>query len=114
MKLITSEQRKQLLANGARLNTDPAFDPVPVVKLYALASPATWLLIALCPRNPDIAYGLCDLGCDCPEIGGVSIAELAALKFGPAPRVERDKYFKATAPLSVYAAKARTAGRIVD
>ena len=114
MKLITKEQRKQMLDNGCLRMTDPRFDPVPVVKLYALFSDATWLLSSISPLNPDMAFGLCDLGMGEPEIGWVALSELAKLKIlGCCPQVEREKFFKGKAPLSVYAEKAYKSGRIV-
>lgn len=113
MKLITCKQRQQLLANAARRITDPSFDPFPVVKLYTIFVRWTWLLTYLDPNDPDLAYGLCDLGAGCPEIGWVSLAELAAMRMGPCPIVERDKLFKAVAPLGVYAEAAYAAGEIV-
>jgi len=35
---------------------------------------ATWLLTELDSEDPDIAFGLCDLGMQCPELGSVRIS----------------------------------------
>lgn len=60
--LITSEQRTLMLANGARSAAGEEIDPFPVVKLFTPDGGATWLLTELDPDDPDIAFGLCDLG----------------------------------------------------
>lgn len=111
--LITVTQRQQLLANGATFDTDEGYDPYPVVKLFTPDGRATWLLTHIEPECPDIAFGLCDLGMDCPEMGSVSLSEIAALRGRLGLPVERDLHFVATKPLSAYARDARRAGTIV-
>ena len=113
MTLITSTDRKKLLANRAKRTLDPKFDPKPVVHLSALFVPWTWLLVELDPRNEDLALGLCDLGAGHPEYGTVSVSELENFKMGPMPIVERIPDFKARAPLSAYFRDAKIAGKIV-
>lgn len=63
---ITDDQRTVLLANGRRALEEEGFDPVPVVTPDA---GATWLLTEIDPDGPDHAFGLCDLGLGCPELG---------------------------------------------
>ncbi len=113
MKLITSKDQKQLLANQARRKAEPEFDPNPVVHLYTIYANCDWLLTELDPQDPDIATGLCYLEGGYPEFGSVSLSELAALRVLGVPRVERDRLFKPKAPISVYIGKASEAGRIV-
>ena len=112
-RLITGAQRAQLLANGATFDTDEAYDPFPVVKLFTPDAGATWLLTHIEPDSPDIAVGLCDLGVGCPEIGSVSLSEIAALRGRLGLPVERDRHFVARKPLSDYAEDARRAGAII-
>jgi hypothetical protein len=105
MKLLTKVLRAKLEANGA----NPDKDYAPVVKFFG-GGACTWLLSEL---DGDIAFGLCDLGFGCPELGYVSLSELASLKFPPfGLPVERDLHFKGDKPLSEYANEARAAGRI--
>ena len=111
--LFTSEQREALLANGERSAAGDEIDPVPVVKLFLPGSGATWLLTEIMPHEPDIAFGLCDLGMGCPELGYVSLGELASVRSKLHLAVERDIAFKGDRPLSAYAAEAHRAGRIV-
>jgi hypothetical protein len=66
-KLITDEQRVQLLANGCRSNETDGFDPQPVVKLFTSEAGATWLLSEIDPEGEDRAFGLCDLGLAVPS-----------------------------------------------
>jgi hypothetical protein len=42
------------------------------------------MLTELGSGNPDIAFGLCDLGMVCPELGSVSINEIEFLRGGSA------------------------------
>jgi hypothetical protein len=115
MKLFTAKQRAKLLANGAHNNArrPDTTDFPPVVKLFYPVGAATWLLSEIDPEDPDIAFGLCDLGFGSPEMGSVSIRELEDFKGRMGLRVERDLYFEARHTLSEYADAARLAGRIV-
>ena len=110
--LITGAQRTQLLANGLRSARGECIDPPPVAKLFVPDAAATWLLTELDPKFPDQAFGLCDFGLGSPELGWVSLPELAKVRGRFGLRVERDKAFVANRPLSAYAEEARMAGRI--
>ncbi|WP_439607015.1 DUF2958 domain-containing protein [Hydrogenophaga sp.] len=111
--LITDDQRTMLLANGRQALEEAGFDPAPVVKLFTPDADATWLLTEIDPDEPDHAFGLCDLGLGCPELGWLSLAEVAAVRGPLGLPVERDLYFRAEKRLSGYAREARLAGRIV-
>lgn len=112
-KLITDEQRVQLQANGQRSIEQQDFDPAPVVKLFTPDAGATWLLSEIDPEDEDRAFGLCDLGLGCPELGYVSLEELASVRERLGLPVERDLHFQGDKRLSAYAREARLAGRIV-
>ena len=86
MKLLTKSIREQLLRNG-RIPLTPLTkqgeadaDFLPVVKLFTPDAACTWLLTELDPEDPDIAFGLCDLGMGCPELGSVRISELESVR----------------------------------
>ena len=111
--LITDEQRIVLLANGRESLENPDFDPAPVVKLFTPDAGATWLLTEIDPDDHDHAFGLCDLGLGEPEIGWVSLGELATVRGRLGLPIERDLSFRAEKRLSAYARDARLAGRIV-
>lgn len=113
MMLITSEQRELLLANGRSSRTQDDFNPLPVVKLFTPDAGATWLLTEIDPDNPTIAFGLCDLGLGSPELGSVSLVEVASLRGPLGLPVERDLHFRAIQSISAYAEEARRVGRIV-
>ncbi|WP_106754589.1 DUF2958 domain-containing protein [Pannonibacter carbonis] len=112
MKLILAHHRQQMLANGRRSAEAPT-DPLPVVKLFTPDANATWLLTELDPEDPDVAFGLCDLGLGYPELGRVYLPELASVRGRLGLPVERDLHFTADKPLSAYWEAARAAGRIV-
>ena len=119
MKLLTDLQQKHLKING-RMNAEQmeengeTLNFCPVVKLFAPWGAATWLLTELDPEDEDIAFGLCDLGMGCPELGSVRLSELASVR-GPAGlRIERDRHFQSTNWLWVYHRAATAAGHITD
>ncbi|MFB9984939.1 DUF2958 domain-containing protein [Mesorhizobium kowhaii] len=116
MQILTQDLREKLLANGRQQQplrgTGSEIDFVPVVKLFTPDAGATWLLTEIDPDDPDIAFGLCDLGLGCPEIGSVSLTELASVRGRLGLPVERDRHFKANKPLSAYASDAHRLGRI--
>ncbi|MBN9244287.1 MAG: DUF2958 domain-containing protein [Mesorhizobium sp.] len=83
----------------------------PVIKIFDPAGGATWLLSELAPN--EIAFGLCDLGHGCPELGYVSVHELAAQRNRLDLLLEIDRHFRPTKTLSEYADDARRHRRIV-
>ncbi len=114
MELMTTEQRKTLLANGYRMaEEDISVSVWPVVKLFTPDSSATWLLAWLDPEDEDVAWGCCDLGLGHPEIGPVRLSEIAAVRGPLGLPVERDFYFEAEMSLSDYASLARARGALV-
>lgn len=116
-KLLTEEIREQLLRNGQlRQQLDEQgeaeADFLPVVKLFTPDAGCTWLLTELDPEDNDIAFGLCDLGVGCPELGSVRISEIESVRGRLGLPAERDRFFNATKTLSAYAAEADKAGGI--
>ncbi|MCG7629054.1 DUF2958 domain-containing protein [Epibacterium sp. MM17-32] len=114
MKLITKELKRQLLKNGAAAADGiDTSDCQPVLKIFCPWGAATWLFSEMDPENPDILFGLCDLGHGTPELGGVSLSELESVS-GPAGlKLERDRWFSPDKTLSEYADEARAKGRLV-
>ena len=116
MELLTQEIREQLLANGRQQQplrgTAGEIDFPPFVKLFTPDGAATWLLTEIDPDEPDLAFGLCDLGLGFPELGPVSLAELGAVRGRLGLLVERDLQFRATMTLSAYAEDASRRGHI--
>lgn len=104
MLLLTKAQRQQLLTNGATRG-----DHIPVVKLFTPDGQATWLLSEIDPEDGDTAFGLCDLGMGFPEMGYVSLSELASVRGPWGLPIERDRHFTGRYPLSVYADAASSA-----
>lgn len=114
MELMTQAQRAQLLSNGQKSHeSEGGIDHAPVVKLFTPDGACTWLLSELDPNDPDLAFGLCDLGMGCPEMGYVLLSELASVRGRLGLPIERDLHFTATKPLTAYADAARAAGCIV-
>ena len=119
MKLLTKSITEALLRNGrirAALEEDgrAEADFIPVVKLFTPDAGCTWLLTELDPDEPDIAFGLADLGMGCPELGSVRISELESVRGRLGLPVERDRYFAPMHTLSVYARAAWNAAAITE
>ena len=110
---FTQTIRQKLLANGARSAAGEVLDPIPVVKLFTPDANATWLLTEIDPNNPDIAFGLCDLGLGFPELGSVSLSEIRNLRGPLGLAVERDIFYSESRTLRVIARMAREVGAIV-
>ena len=107
--LLSVSDHVALLVNAL----DDTGDHPPVLKLFTPDAGATWLISEVDPDDPDRLFGLCDLGVGNPELGYVSLAEIAALRGPLGLPVERDLYFVADRPLSAYADDAQAMGRIV-
>ena len=117
MKLLTIEIRDQLLRNGRLIRqfldeNIAELDFFPVVKLFTPDANCTWLLTELDPDEPDIAFGLCDLGLGCPELGIVRISELESVRGKLGLPVERDLHFVAQKTLCEYGDEARERGSV--
>lgn len=112
--LLTDEQRRRMLAYGTMTAKGETIDPKPVVKLFTPDAQCTWLLTELDPQEPDIAFGLCDLGQGYPELGSVSLSEISQVRGPMKLKIERDLHFEAQGPLSAYAKAAREAQHIVE
>ena len=113
-KLVTDEERAQLLANGGTRSQGQAVDPLPVVKLFTPDAHATWLLTELDPIDGDTAFGLCDLGLCLPTLGTVRLSDLATIRGPRNLQVQRDLHFKPRFKLSEYARRAHVDGSIND
>ena len=113
-RLITDEERAQLLAHGQARAAGRAVDPLPVVRLFTPDAHAAWLLVTLDPADGDTAYSLIGLGISMPELGTVKLSDLASI-VGPRQQpVMRDLYFQAVRPLSEYLRLAQENGSVVD
>ena len=83
-----------------------------MVKLFTPDAGATWLLTEI-DEDGDRCFGLCDLGQGFPELGYVSLHDLATVRGPLGLPIERDLHFRADKTIGAYAREARLAGRIV-
>ncbi|HEY1024939.1 MAG TPA: DUF2958 domain-containing protein [Sphingobacteriaceae bacterium] len=102
MKLFTEQQHQKLVENGHNRDQDHA----PVVRLYLPFTNCQWLLSEIDSEEPDIAFGLCDLGMGFPELGNVSLEEIQGITVVPAT-ITVDQQFRGNYPMSVYCCAAR-------
>ena len=84
-----------------------------MVKFFNPAGGQTWLVSEM-DEDGDTLFGLCDLGMGEPELGNLSLSELAGIRTRFGLGIERDLWFTATAPMSKYADAARKVGRIIE
>ena len=110
MELVTKELERKLKENWR----DQDGKRPPVLKLFSPAGAATWIIHSMDPNEPDLLFGLCDLGMGCPELGYVSLTELQKVNVpvninlgGPTGQftvsIERDLYFQPSHSLEAYA-----------
>lgn len=66
---------------------------VPVCKFFNPCGAATWLIFAREPDEPDILWGLADLGFGCVEYGTISLSELQGIRLRFGLSIERDLHF---------------------
>ena len=95
---MTKAIKTKLLANGA---SKVEMDHKPVVKFFDPTGSATWWISEMM-ADEDTLFGLCDLGFGCPELGNVSLKELATTKVRFNLNIERDLHFVGNKPLSEY------------
>ena len=114
-QMLPDNIREIMIHNAFESQEGIEKDHAPVVKLYSQYGKAIWLLSELDPKN-NIAYGLCDLGNENPEISYVSLTHLESIKHArlKVPMIEMDTKFEGQFPLSVYAAAAKKSRRITD
>ena len=113
-RLITEDERTQLLAHGQARADGEAIDPLPLVRLFTPDAHAIWLLTALDPVDADTAFGLIDLGIGMPELGHIKLSDLESI-VGPRKQpVMRDLYFQPTRTLAEYTRLAEHDGAIPD
>jgi hypothetical protein len=116
-KIFTKQILARLATNGkaTRLaqqagQSEP--DHKPAVKIFDPCGAGTWLITESNPDEPDILFGLADLGMGMPELGYISRAELERVKGRLGIGLERDRWFSTDKPLSHFAEAARAKGRI--
>jgi hypothetical protein len=102
--------RLQAALEANRRDSTKTAEEWPVVRLFTPLAKSVWLLSRIDPNEKDKAFGLCDEGDHRPDLGHVSLADLAR-RFGHLS-VRWDTTFQADRPLSAYAAAARKSGRI--
>jgi len=114
---LTQEDYDRLPANGkeqAMLSEREEWkDHVPVVLLSLPETGCRWLLTEVSPDDPEIAFGLCDLGLGFPEQGSVSLVELETLQNRHGQKVERNTSFRTDRSLGYFTDLAGKYRRIV-
>lgn len=89
MKLLTKQIEKALAKEGLTHETAQ----VPICKFFNPSGAETWLIFAREHDEPDILWGLADLGMDCIEYGTISLSELESIKLAFGLKIERDFLF---------------------
>ena len=114
---LIKKDRERLEKNGQEQKAASArgedLDLTPVVKIFTPDGQCTWLLTEIYPDDPNLAFGLCDLGLGCPQLGDVDLTELERSHGLLGLPVEQDHYFRPFKTLSGYAEDALREGRIV-
>lgn len=113
-ELLRPETRIQLLKNFKEQEPRKGRNEIdfePAAKLFVPWGAATFL-ISECDGD-GLAFGLSDLGFGTPELGYISLCELAEINGPGGLKIEEDLHFRAKKTLSAYAEDARAKGRII-
>jgi len=115
MGLFTQADIAAMKDNGVRSMAGDTIDPVPPAMLWMPDGRQRWLLTEIYPYDDDMAYGLCDLGIGCPELGEVRLSELETMTGVARMKVERKPNYAPSPdlPLSRLTDMAFEAGKIV-
>jgi hypothetical protein len=89
MKLLTKAIENALAKDGLTHETAQ----VPICKFFNPCGAGTWLIFAREKDEPDILWGLADLGMDYVEYGTISLSELQSVKLPFGLTIERDLHF---------------------
>jgi hypothetical protein len=111
---LDAEQWSRLSANGRLRGTIADAELEPVVRLDNPDGVHRWLLASVDPDNPARAFGLIDLGTGMPELGEVSLAELAAFRGRKGSPIASDPRFVCKRSLGEYTGWARLLGWILS
>ena len=87
MKLITKALEKKLEKAGY-------YGKTAILKLFCPWGAATWVITGRDLDEPDILYGVADLGMGCVEAGTISLSELESIRGPFGLKIERDLSFK--------------------
>lgn len=105
MLILRANQRGQEPVQG----TNAEIDHSPVVRLHVPFTACQWLLSEV--DEDGIGFCLADLGMGCPELGSVSLEELATLDVRGL-KVKRDDQWRSRMTLGQYARLASSKGQI--
>ena len=86
MKLITKELDTKLTKAGYDGETA-------IMKLFCPWGSATWIITGRDPEQPDVLYGVADLGMGCVEAGSIYLPELVKIRHWSGLKIERDMHF---------------------
>ena len=86
MKLITKEIQEKLNKTDSRSNKA-------ICKFFNPVGAGTWVIFGQEQDEPDILWGVADLGLGCVEFGTISLSELQSVSLPFGMSIERDLHF---------------------
>lgn len=114
--LFSKDQRRRLVANGKAqmkaVENNGWIDQDPIVELSIKRAGVRCLLTHVRPDDPDMAYGLVDLGSGQPTLTEVSLGWLTEFAGLLGLQVYNNPNFRVIGSLSLYYVWAKRAGRI--
>jgi hypothetical protein len=112
MLRYSPEQLQGLAENAKILAADPGADLIPVARLFHSMCSWSWLLLARNPDEPQVAYGIADLGTGSVEIGLIDLEEVRQIPSVIGTGVQVDRWWSPGARASGYLANAASTGRL--
>ena len=92
MQMFTKEQERRLTRQWDGYERGKSIEPL--VKLFTPDASATWWIAAIKPGDPELMYGMADLGLGVAEWGLIPRSDLESLTGALGLPVERDRYWK--------------------
>jgi Protein of unknown function (DUF2958) len=107
MSILNEQIRRKLLENGRQQAARhaagrPLVDLRPVTRLVREDGSCEWFLSEVLPRNPDMAFAVCNYGDGNRVAGYMSISKILASGISPGPAIIRDSSFEAKKTIIEY------------
>ncbi|WP_276366208.1 DUF2958 domain-containing protein [Chryseolinea sp. H1M3-3] len=112
-RFLPDRIHRTLISNGC-LQLDQVDELYPPLKLFAPDDTGIWLIVKVMKHNPNIGYGLIDIGQGNPHQGYIDLQLLGGVRGKMGLPIERDVDFVAKYPQWVYVTASTFDGKYTE
>lgn len=112
-KLLTDQEKEQLLQNGKVIDHSDIMQLKPVVRFHIPDMGSYWLLVYLDDHDHRYAFGICKHGGK-PTLRFTSLADMEMIPNILGKQVEKDEGFFPTMTLGEYLSELKEAENVID